>query len=243
MPRSLLSQYNWYSAPHKYLRHALFEYLDGLGRANFSDLESVNEIKQDFVNIKTLLLGHGSHEEAVYHPLLKDEAPALYGEAEHECLDAQLRQIEALLSGLVLPKAAGPSICERVAEGRLIYLEFSSFYARYMQHLIQEERVLMPAMRQIHGVDKLREVTFTTYRHMTPQQMVDMLGHLYPCLNIQEKAVFLLDIGDSDAFYQEKDADYGAKFPFVWQQVQEQNLLSQSEISLLGDVILEFQKI
>jgi hypothetical protein len=92
---------------------------------------------------------------------------------------------------------------------------------------------ILPAMRTLHRVDYLREITFATYHHMTKEQMVGMLEHLSPPLNMQEKAVLLFDLQDSDLYHQKKEPEYEAKFPFVWHEIRKNlAVLSASERAL-----------
>lgn len=230
--RYLLETYNWYSPPHKYVRGQLYNFMERVGKTNFTDPQSLAVIKESFNNIKNLLAGHARHEDSAYHPLLKSDPELLsQAENEHKALDEEFDQLERLFN---LIQSTNMDNQQRVLRAHEFYLKFSAFFAGYMRHLVQEETKLMAAMRSIHGVQKLREtVTFNTYHHMSQDDMVGMLEHLFTNLNTQEKAVMLFDIYDSDFYHQAKE-DYSAKFPFVWQEIQRKNILTAAEIELLN---------
>lgn len=230
--QSLLSRYNWYSAPHKYLRVNFNSFLIKLAKSDFNNYNEAKAIQVDFNELKQLLAAHAHHEDSAYHPLLIED-PILYHQAEQEHinLDITFAKLEKKLDDMELDKTSND---QRVLLGQEFHLQFTGYYADYLKHLINEETVFMPAMRKLHGVDKLRqEITFSTYYQMSAEDMVAMLSHLYPNLNFQEKAVLLLDIHDSDIYHQERNDNFKVKFPSVRQQLVNQNILSSEELSVL----------
>jgi iron-sulfur cluster repair protein YtfE (RIC family) len=203
--------YNWYRAPHKYLRQQLNNFTSKIGLTNFATFNSISELNNEFNNIKELLTAHANHEEQIYHPLLKGTDLLEKVENEHQSLDQKFAVLQAQLNFMLDSKDAQ----QNIKFSDEFYSNFLNYYSDYQLHMLNEELLLMPKMRELHGVQTLREmVTFKTYDHMSAEDIIAMLEHLVPELNFQEKTLLILDIHDSSEFAGNK------KFTQVWNHIQ-----------------------
>jgi len=200
-------RYNFYSHIHRFMRQYLFKFEGVVAKTDFNVERQRQHLKGKFEEFKALLEGHAKHEDNVYHPMLKAKEPIIVAaiESEHKQQDIKLADLDATLAKIT----STSSKQAQIALGYEFYLNYTDFIKCYLNHLIQEEKVVMPALQQHYTDTELREVTLTTYEHMTPQQLVEMLDELFPYLNSYEKAVFVTDIKDSCP----------EKFDEVWQSI------------------------
>ncbi len=87
-----------------------------------------------------------------------------------------------------------------------------------------EEAFVMPALQKHYTDEELSQVEASTYHHMTSSQMVEMLMHLFPHIDINDKIFFLRDIQKSQP----------EKFIQAWEGIknelnlEEQKLIKQN---------------
>lgn len=270
--------YNWYRAPHKYLRQQLHNFIAKIGQTNFACFNSISKLNDTFSSLKELLSAHADHEDKAYHPLLNGTDLLEKVEAEHQILDRKFLTLQEQLNSLSFqpictsssPSSRGWSAGSipsgssldpadqprddvrtdrndmRISDendvrishksvqiGYEFYSNFLNYYSEYQSHMLNEELVLMPTMRDLHGVNALRkDVTFRTYDHMSAEDMIVMLEHLIPVLNFQEKALLILDIYDGSQFHNNE------KFKHVWDHIQNSNnILLGSEKREIEEVL------
>lgn len=221
--------YNWYRAPHKYLRQQLHSFISTAGKTNFANFHSILELNDRFNNIKKLLAAHANHEDEAYHPLLEGTNLLEKVANDHQTLDQKLAGLQTQLTLMI----SSPDHQQTIGSGYKFNSDFLSFYSDYQFHMAHEELVVMTKMRALHGVRNLREkVTFNTYDHMSADDMIGMLKHLAQVLNFQDKSLLILDIHDSSQFHKDE------KFQDVWNDIHKNNdILSASEIRELEEVL------
>lgn len=121
-----------WAAPHKALRHVLGLFQAAAGATDYGQPGDVARLKRLGGELFELLYSHATSENA--HLLA--------------ALDAILHELEARLARLDGTQS------EEV--GYQLYLAFSGFHARYLAHILHEERVTQPAMTAVYSDDELR---------------------------------------------------------------------------------------
>ena len=135
---------DFYTSIHKAIRLAMSEFLVTTGATDPADPAAWCEVEERWRRIKSLLDAHSRHEDVFVHPLIHRAAPdvAVLLDRQHEQLDSGIRALDSAIEDL-----AGNSNSEvRRRAGRDFYRAFSSFTARYFDHLAEEEASAMPAL-------------------------------------------------------------------------------------------------
>jgi hemerythrin-like domain-containing protein len=188
-------RYNFYSHVHRYVRYELFEFSKRIGKIDFRDKQQTIDAKCQLDNFKMLINGHAAHEDNTVHQLFRDAHSDVYNnvEAEHQQHAVEFDKIEGLLSDILNSNIH--SDCH--LKGYEFYLLVNKFVADSLNHLEHEEKILMSELQNLYSDDEIRALTFKTYDHMKPDQMLHMIQTIFPHVNSYEREVFIRDIYDS----------------------------------------------
>jgi len=78
--------------------------------------------------------------------------------------------------------------------GYEFYLCYRKFVADTLQHLHQEETVILPELQRLYSDDELQRVEYETYHSMTAEQIIAMFKRLFNYMNPNDKMSFLADL-------------------------------------------------
>lgn len=108
------------------------------GRTDYTDPDDVRSFQELSARVATLLADHARNEDEHVLPLLERAAPGASADAhrEHEDLEAELAPILAAIEALDCAHA----------DQHDLYLAITQFQAHYLLHLVEEERVIEPAL-------------------------------------------------------------------------------------------------
>ncbi len=188
--------YNYYSHVHRFMRNFLSDFGTAIGKCDFRIPSQVTALEQRFLSFQQLLDGHAAHEDKAYHPKLKGKDENVLAEAEkqHQNLDNQVK----LLTEIFYSAKSSQINNEKLKHGYEFLIRYNDFLADYFKHLNYEEMVIMPTLNRFYSREEIRQVTFNTYSHMSPQQFIDMFTRMDPYLNTYEKTVFLIDLQECE---------------------------------------------
>lgn len=88
---------------------------------------------------------------------------------------------------------------------------YRKFVGDNLLHLHQEETLILPELHRLYTDEELKKVEAKTYAIMTVEELVEMMEHLFPHFNPQDRYAFLQDIKDCQP----------DKFALAWQEIQE----------------------
>ncbi len=177
---------------HKYLSFRLSEFEREVAKTDFSDEAAVLTLKAPLQSLWELMDGQGAYEESAIFSLLckKDATLTQNVENDHLQHEQYFQEFTQAIENIL----AENSPQERVHLGYLFYLSYRFFVAEILRHLHMEEAFIMPALQKHYTDDALSLVEASTYNHMTSSQMVEMMLHLFPHMDINDKLFFLEDI-------------------------------------------------
>lgn len=169
-----------------------------IARANFDNDDDLYEVKQKITQLSGLLSAHAAHEESAFHSLLKQKGSTIHEKiaedhANHEKIFADWQaQLQTI--------ATTDSAEEKIAKGYQFYLSFRRFEADNLQHLNEEETLLMTELQKLYTDEELELVERHTYQkpEMTPEALLHMLTTLIPYMNNDDLRAFLSDIQKAD---------------------------------------------
>ncbi len=177
---------------HKYVSFMLTEYERLLAKTDFSSISAVNALKEPLRLLHALMNGHAAYENSAIHELLRQKSSTAH-EAIEKDHEEHEQQFEAFTAGLEnITNCADEQM--RQSLGYLFYLSFRFFVAENLRHIHIEETVIMPALQKLYSDEELSTVEAKTYDHMTSEQMIQMMEHLFPHMDLNDKIFFLGDI-------------------------------------------------
>lgn len=163
-----------YTKIHKAQRKHLFALSVKIGRTDFMDAEQVSHLKEEIQKTINNLRKHSQHEEHFIHPLYAELGnQAKLFEHEHHDLENSLEMLEKM-------------IADHNYDGQKIYAEYNRFVAFYLRHIDDEESAQREILWKNYDNDRLMEIIKSFQQSRTPQEGMQDLEFLLPCLNIHE---------------------------------------------------------
>ena len=184
------SRLDLYKEVHKGVRKALFDLAMLAGSTEFNHPESLQRLK-DQVNLTYNLLETHAHSEDTYvEPLLRqcDSEVADKLTTTHSKLENDISQLKRQLDDFASGQA------DITSQGQLFYLALTRFIGEYLQHIADEEQILMPLLWKKFDDPTLMEVTTTIRANIPPPVMKNFLSFMIPAMNHQERTLMLTGI-------------------------------------------------
>lgn len=211
------SRYRLYRE-HKYLFFMFSQLLQLVATLDLSREHQIDELKKTTKNLQALLESHAHYEETRIHSLLKAKNSLVFQNVELEH-----RQHTNFFNNLnkqidLLQHANQDDIYFMSYE---LYLELRYFFADTLKHFDTEEKILMPELQRLFTDEELKVVDKISYSEMSSSDLVDMMSVLFPHMNCDDRASFLLDIKECEP----------EKFLSAWQGIS--TMLDSKEKAIL----------
>ena len=174
---------------HKYVTYRLYQYERNCAQSDFTVDEEVLSLKLQLESISALMLGHADHEDQAIHILLQAKGSKLAEQIAKEHLqhaDTFQRLLTCLEEILKVEDKE-----TRLHLGYQYYLLYRLFVCQNLQHLHEEETLILPELQRLYTDDELREIDKKIYAQMSVEDMVDMLATLFPHINSDDRRFFL----------------------------------------------------
>jgi hypothetical protein len=168
---------NIFADIHKSIRHGLADVLARLGATDLEDAAQAASVEDDLLDLLAYCEDHVRHEEEHVRPALGDRiVPEVFdtGHPVHLQMIAELRSLVHALRG------ARPH--HRATIGHSLYLHFSVFVADCLQHMAEEERVLLPLMHRALGESGLMAIHDGILRALTPAEQAQAARRMLPAI-------------------------------------------------------------
>jgi len=170
---------------HKGLRHALGGLVFQAGALNANDEGALKRFAEEFADIVDILESHSRDEDAHVHHLYERFAPetAAKLEAEHEGLEAELRELQRLLDKTLRASSAE----ERGPTWYILQRKLTKFTTEYFGHLEREEGEAAEALWANLDDAQLKDVSVRIRSSIPPATMMIFLRYMLPALNFYER--------------------------------------------------------
>jgi hypothetical protein len=176
---------------HKALRHAMLTFDLESGRVDYSDRESVEQLRKSWTALRTNLGHHAGHEDEIIFPLLSARAP---GEPRHPfawegqiegLLDdhRRIERFEADLDALLSSISTEADPATRRLLGREFHRSVQRYTAMCLLHFDDEERRFMPRVWSLYDDDFLMSVFGRIMGVITPEEREYVMGHMAEALD------------------------------------------------------------
>ena len=170
---------NLYKLTHKYLRIEIGDTAKLAGSTDFNDETERHQFVARFKALTELLHDHAMREETYIHPLLKEckNKALTQTEKEHQSLEQQITLLTINLEKI-----------ENQQTAYQFYLDLTQFYADYLQHLISEERLLLPELQKQCSDDQLNIASKNILADMPKEAMISITKGMLTAINHPERA-------------------------------------------------------
>jgi hypothetical protein len=202
-----LMRYKFYRE-HKYVSHCLNTLERLIAKTDFTILEELKHVQNEFDKLKQMLEGHAQYENDCLHPLLTEKQSSVPAHilTEHQNLDKEFEAIQAKINII----STSVTQEEKIEAGYQLYIRFRQFVGENLIHLHEEETLILPELQRLYTDDELRAVEFRNYNQMSAEDLISMMEELFPQMNPSDRIVFLDDIKVCDP----------VKFEVLWEGIQ-----------------------
>ncbi|MBL7478422.1 haloalkane dehalogenase [Legionella bononiensis] len=187
---SVTPKFSFYTTIHKAIRKSLFDTAVLAGQTDFFDREKRTTFVEKFSDLTSLLKNHSLHEDTYIHPLLIEKNIGASIETDHERLEEELQRLEQMLR--ITCDSQEQSICYDL--GTSFYLAFNEFISHYLQHLLDEETQIMPALREAYPLSILLSAMDKFKKSQSEDEMRQSLSLLLGAINIKEEQLMINNI-------------------------------------------------
>ncbi len=177
-----------YRDVHKGIRAELFAVTTTAGQLDPADDDGRRALEAHVRSVVQLLVEHAEHEDAAIQPVLERELPQLADQVAREHTRLEQRMLE--LCALAAAAVAAQHRQQRVQVHR-VYRELAAFTSAYLAHQDVEERVIMPALEAVLGVDGCIALHQQIVGAIPPDAMVRSLSVMLPAMNIDDRTELL----------------------------------------------------
>jgi hypothetical protein len=180
---------NIFAGIHKAIRRGLADVLHRLGSADFEDAADVARVGDSLESLLAFCESHVEHEEKVARPACGDKlTPEAFdrGHPQHLRFMAELRALFAAV------KASSPKHRPTIAHA--LYLHFSVFMADCLEHMAEEERVLLPLMVKSLGDRAVLAIRERILASLGPAEMAESVRRMLASGNPSEQHALVLGI-------------------------------------------------
>lgn len=174
-----------YGTVHKGLRARLFDLCVELARCDFTNRSERAIALEAYRRAAGFLREHHEHEERFIDPLIRTLAPEILATVtqQHVLADAALAELDVLSAAIEGANAS--------AQGSAMLARYLSFLVDYLQHMQQEETVVLPALWQRYPDSELAMVRGQLQASIPPPRFGEWMEIMLPAMNTDERVGML----------------------------------------------------
>ena len=175
--------FDLYRDIHKGIRAELFAVTGEAGRIDPSNEADRVDLARHVRSVVELLVSHAEHEDAHIQPILEKEVPDLAARIadDHEAFDTRIVDIACLAEVVKGDRF----------DSHEVYIELASFTSVYLAHQDLEERVVMPALAALLGIEGCLAVHGAIIGSIPPDEMARSLAVMLPAMNVDDRTDLL----------------------------------------------------
>lgn len=179
---------DFYYAVHKGIRLANARLLIRLGRADAGDIREVEAVLADLRDHLVMGLSHLTHENREIHAALDARCPGASDHAgeDHDHHEQSFGELEALAD-----EVARTPMPFRAEALRRLYQRFALFVADDLEHMHEEETVLMPLLVKHFTRDELHDIEMRIVTSIPFEKNVLFMRAMLPAASLSERRAML----------------------------------------------------
>lgn len=180
---------NIFAGIHKAIRRGLGDLLYQLGATDFHDTAALDRAGDSLESLLVFCELHLEHEENAVRPACGDR---LVPEAFDHGHPRHLRFIAELRALFRAVKTSSPK--HRPSIAHALYLHFSVFMADCLEHMAEEERVLLPLMLKTLGDKQVLAIRERILASLGPTEMAESVRRMLAASNPSEQHGMVMGI-------------------------------------------------
>ncbi|WP_413718592.1 hypothetical protein [Silicimonas sp. MF1-12-2] len=179
---------DFYYAVHKGIRLANARLLIRFGRADAGDIQEVQAVLADLRDHLAMGLSHLTHENREIHSALDQRCPGASAHAgeDHDHHERSFGELEALADEVA--RAPMPFRAEAL---RRLYQRFALFVADDLEHMHEEETVLMPLLVKHFSADERHGIEMRIVTSIPFEKNVLFMRAMLPAASRSERRAML----------------------------------------------------
>lgn len=181
-PRRLPNSALWRDV-HKGIRFGLVTVIGVSGSTDPDDAEEREMLSEVVHELVDLLDSHAEVEDRITGPVIDESLPALG--AEIHAAHAELAPRAAALRDAADRLVASD---DHHAAMRTLHLDLAAFAGAYFAHQDHEERVVLPALEDAIGLERVRALEADFVAAVAPDDRLLGLEFMVPAMNVAERA-------------------------------------------------------
>lgn len=181
----MTNRFHMYRDIHKGVRMLLSDLVVRAGTTDFADRAQAADLCGRVEEGFDFLEDHAKHENGFVVPLLEARCPELAARnaAEHLAHDSGFASAREKLARAVSTGSA--------AEGHAFVLALSRIASELLEHMADEEEVIMPALWAAYTDDELLAAHGALLASLSPAEMMHSVGLMLPAMNGRERIDFV----------------------------------------------------
>jgi hypothetical protein len=183
-----LAAVDLYRDIHKGIRAELFAITSTAGNIDPSSPIDRAALADHVVAVAGVLESHAHHEDQFIDAPLEQHFPDLAEQinADHVRLEGVFASVVDLARSTVAPTAGDE---RRLVQ--LLHLDLARFTGSYLVHQDLEERVVMPRLESVLGVEAVGAINGAIVGSIPPDEMARSLAFMLPAMNLDDRVDML----------------------------------------------------
>ena len=181
-----MKRINVFSFPHKGIRYAFPQLIITAGKTNYSDLKEVIRLYYLGSDVFKILHLHAADENEVTLKKLENRLPgaADHNFEEHEHIEFAQSNLEYMLKAILQKANEGE---DASLLGYEFYQKLNDFYADYLKHMAEEEKVTQKLLWDYFTDEELLEIRKEIMSRNSAEDMLVWFKFILPAINSKEK--------------------------------------------------------
>ena len=182
-----------YEVPHKAIRNALSQFSLLAGNTDYNDKSEMEKLKNVADDIFKLLDSHAKHENNVPLKYLEQKlsGSSVHDKEDHARIESEVYKLEESLKDLYERSGKGEDLRY---PGNDFYVQLSDFHAKYLLHMLEEERETQPLLWKNFTDEELFQQETEIRSNIPPEEMLMMAKYMFPAFSNSARVEMLRSI-------------------------------------------------
>ena len=182
-----------YEVPHKAIRNALSQFSLLAGNTDYNDKSEMEKLKNVADDIFKLLDSHAKHENNVPLKYLEQKlsGSSVHDKEDHARIESEVYKLEESLKDLYERSGQGEDLRYPAND---FYVQLSDFHAKYLLHMLEEERETQPLLWKNFTDEELFQQETEIRSNIPPEEMLMMAKYMFPAFSNSARVEMLRSI-------------------------------------------------
>jgi hypothetical protein len=168
-----------YDIPHKAIRYALSQFSLLSGNTDYNNKEEIEKLKIVADDVFKMLDEHAEHENNVPLRYLEEKDPgsSAHDMEDHVEIETQMHKLREEFNKLYERSGKGEDL---MYPGNDFFMNVSDFHSKYIEHMLEEERVTQPLLWKNFTDEELHQQEIEIKQSIKPESMLMWCKYMMP---------------------------------------------------------------